>query len=302
MILTNNNPIPLRGVYDGKTWKGLWAMNMSRYENGVTFPFEYQVSSSSSSPSSSSSSPSSSSRLSGYFIESNNNEKVIEKNINLSFESNRIVHGSGKNKYGSFTLSGTYDGNQMCLVRQYDNQPVTIPSLVRKRSLSTLNDVAKIMLPLVERLIYADKNQFFIQPITYPIYIESVIEPIDLMTIKKKLLDGLYEFEEQVYHDIELTFSNVMLSIPRKTVICHNATTLLESFEIDYDKLRRRRSRSLPPPPRRRSCPSPCKKTNKRTKDELSNELLLISKQIENIKQIEELLNKPKSISLRMKV
>jgi len=287
MILTNSNPIPLRGVYDGKTWKGLWAMNMSRYENGVTFPFEYQVSSSF--------------RFSGYFIESDDNEKVIEKDIDLSFESNQIVRGSGKNKYGSFTLTGTYDGDQMCLIRQYDNQTVTIPSLVRKRSLSILNDVAKTMLPLVERLIYADKNQFFIQPITYPIYIEIVCEPIDLMTIKKKLLDGLYEFEEQVYHDIKLTFSNVMLSIPRKTVICHNATTLLESFEIDYDKLRRRRSRtrSLPPRPRHPYvCPSPCKKTNKRTKDELSKELLLISKQIESIKEIEILLlSKTKPIS-----
>jgi len=108
------------------------------------------------------------------------------------------------------------------------------------------NKIKARMLPVLESLMSQDKFKFFhfaVDPVRdgIPHYADIVTEPMDLGTVKKKLMSGQYENEEQMSADINLTFSNAMLFNPVGHAVYESARTLLTKFEMEFAKIIARR-------------------------------------------------------------
>jgi len=106
------------------------------------------------------------------------------------------------------------------------------------------------MLNLVDQLLNLDKARFFHNPVDpardgIPHYTEIIKDPMDLGTVKRKLISGEYSKEEDVKDDINLTFSNAMIFNPVGHPVYLEAKSLLTKFENEYPKIIQRREAEI---------------------------------------------------------
>lgn len=102
---------------------------------------------------------------------------------------------------------------------------------------------------VVKKLLAEDSNLFFHAPVD-PVamgllnYFDKISSPMDLGTVRSKLVNGRYESEADVEDDIRLTFDNAMHYNPRGS-ICHEAARrLVKALDSEIEKLHMRSGKS----------------------------------------------------------
>lgn len=275
ITVTSGNEIFLRGKLDTQSWEyiGKWGVGEQAFgPGGILGEFHYKrdnkVIDSSEIPHEIS--------MSGYFMIAQGKglrigyvfKKVLEKEISIIFKKDEndiygnsyLVEGRGSNQFGKFSLDGTFNTatKDFNVQRKYisftqtgtgDNN-LTRPERSRRitthhltfEELQLALDVAKMYIPLIEKLMKADTKGFFHYPFDYKglglaEYRKVVKHPLDLGTIKKRLESKEYFNGDDVAKDIELVFNNASLffSVDKKE---HQAARqLLNMFNIEYNKL-----------------------------------------------------------------
>lgn len=301
----------LKGTFDvsAGSWIGEWAMSDAEYEIGVRGKFEYARTPAAPDVDVGKPEPVEGQPpdmfVSGWFTLQNlanpsDIRKKKESDILIRFAAQEdgtiAVKGFGKNEFGTFSLTGTYDvaTSSLDLYRIYQPRASdsskkskskkasgATPGATPKRSTPRVvptaqswdtaagtlagpaaavsqrnrrppahvielgeaeSKVKSRMMYLVDQLLNLDKARFFHNPVDpvrdgVPHYLEIIKDPMDLGTIKRKLLSGEYAREEEVGEDINRTFSNAMIFNPVGHPVYLEAKALLTKFETEFPKI-----------------------------------------------------------------
>ena len=123
-------------------------------------------------------------------------------------------------------------------------------------------EVHERMLRVLKNLTRRQTAKPFLKPVDLPGYAECILEPMDLGTVQKHLLNDLrLPYEEKRYmvahdfaHDVRLVFKNCFLFNPRNNPIFATAQKLCKDFEELFAEEERAFEASGPRCPLRARC------------------------------------------------
>ena len=197
--------------------------------------------------------------------------KHVDKDLRFCFtrtaseEQKYSVQGSGQNKFGKFTLDGTFDKRSGILLvkREYlprkdsKNRKASFIrvarelELDRQRSETDIRISSSAHIPLeegkekleqlLESLMSKDTFKWFCSPVDaeklgLADYHQIIGTPMDLGTVVDKLKRSAYESIQGVFDDIELTFQNAIHYNPRGHAVYRKATDLLDWFQEEFER------------------------------------------------------------------
>lgn len=194
--------------------------------------------------------------------------KHVDKDLRFCFTpaSNEKydVHGSGQNKFGKFTLDGTFDRTSGILLvrREYlprklsRNRKASFIRVARELELERQRSETDIRIPnstdipleegkgklmsLLETLMSKDTFKWFCSPVDAEKlglldYHQIISTPMDLGTITEKIKSSTYGTIQDVFEDVQLTFQNAIHYNPRGHAVYRKATDLLEWFKDEFE-------------------------------------------------------------------
>lgn len=195
--------------------------------------------------------------------------KHVDKDLRFNFipstEQTYTVQGSGQNKFGKFTLDGTFDKSSGVLLvrREYlprkfsRNRKASFIRVARELELDRQRSETDIRVPtaspvpfeegkeklepLLEKLMEKDTFKWFCSPVDAEKlglmdYHQIISTPMDLGTIAEKLQSSSYESIHDMFDDVQLTFQNAIHYNPRGHAVYRKATDLLGWFKEEFER------------------------------------------------------------------
>lgn len=103
--------------------------------------------------------------------------------------------------------------------------------------------VQRLMRPILQKLMFHPKNSdIFNHPVDPEAlnlydYFSKIKHPMDLRTVKAKILEGIYQNTQDCVNDISLVFQNAILYNPPNHIVNDCARILLHEFNEDISQL-----------------------------------------------------------------
>jgi hypothetical protein len=212
---------------------------------------------------------------SGYFEARLGGPKIQERNVLIHFEggpedASLRVTGSGSNRIGKFTLTGSWERSsaELRVVREYGAgqagnkkrakavaaaEPAAAAGASSSSSSSSSSSLELLhaasspellegMLELVEELMAEDRLRWFCAPVDAAAlgladYHSVITRPMDLGTVHSRLKKGQYSSALTARDDVALTFANATHYNPRGHHVYKRAVELEEMFTQRFAQL-----------------------------------------------------------------
>ncbi|CAI0456791.1 unnamed protein product [Linum tenue] len=180
---------------------------------------------------------------------------VVERGVGNVSSSNHVVNGTsrpngavaGNSKNSSIVSSGA--GNKGSAMGKLKPQPVKAHATQNPGNLILIRQCVNLLQRLMShQFAYVFNIPVDVVKLNIPDYFTIVKHPMDLGTIKSRLMSGLYSSPLEFAEDVRLTFSNAMLYNPKGNDVHLMAESLKKFFEVRWKAIERKLPKKVPKP------------------------------------------------------